>query len=335
MGASIGREEDPLREKSDHVGRPVLLLAALALLIGAGLLAMRSAHVLHGTLDGRRESGQETRVSSFSLREQMGQEQTGTRVRGWQSLVASETVTASGARGGLSAQLFSPIGEASGAPWALVLHGGPGTDHTQVLDVACALSLRGYRVLTPDLYAHGKSEGTITSLGLREAEDVRTWIDWIMLEDMDARIVCFGQDEGGVALLLAAAQGLPEGVVAVAADSAYASVRARAHDLLAQAGFSRLDERLLDAAYALANGASLAQGEVAQRIAGASVPLLLIHGTGDTQVLAWQSEDIAHAAGERAQLLLVEGAEHGMARFLETQTYYDALLGFFEEALRP
>ena len=74
---------------------------------------------------------------------------------------------------------------------------------------------------------------------------------------------------------------------------------------------------------------------MADRIAGADVPLLLIHGTGDTQVLAWQSEDIAQAAGENAQLLLVEGAEHGMARYLEPDAYYDALLGFFEHALSP
>ena len=65
------------------------------------------------------------------------------------------------------------------------------------------------------------------------------------------------------------------------------------------------------------------------------MPLLLIHGTGDTQVLAWQSENIAGAAGENARLLLVEGAEHGMARYLEPDTFDEALLGFFENALCP
>ena len=201
--------------------------------------------------------------------------------------------------------------------------------------MACALSLQGCRVLAPDLYAHGKSDGETASLGLRDAEDVLTWIEWILLEDMDARIVCFGQDEGAVALLLAAAWGLPQSVAAVAADSAYVSVQARAHELLAQADSSWLGRHLLDPAYRLTHGVSIAEGNVADRIAEADVPLLLIHGTGDTQVLAWQSEDIAQAARENAQLLLVEGAEHGMARYLEPDVYYDALLGFFEHALRP
>lgn len=338
MGASTDLEESALGKKTDRVGKPALLMllaAAAVLLAGALMLTARGGRVLHAALDGRQAREQETRVSSFSLREQMGQEQAGTRVRGWLSVVDSETVTAAAARGRLSAELFSPLQEQEGAPWALVLHGGLGSDHSQVLDVACALSLQGYRVLAPDLYAHGKSEGETASLGIRDAEDVLTWIQWILLEDMDARIVCFGQDEGGVALLLAAARGLPSHVAAVAADSAYVSVQTRAHELLAEVDSSWLGGYLLDAAYRLAHGVSITEGNVVDKIAGSDVPLLLIHGTGDAQVLAWQSEDIAGAAGENARLLLVEGAGHGMARYLEPDMYYSALLGFFEDALRP
>ncbi|MGN0773731.1 MAG: alpha/beta hydrolase [Candidatus Ventricola sp.] len=318
--------------RANRVGRPallMLLIAAMAPLAGALTLTVQSERTLRTALDGRRERVQETQVSAFSLREQMGMEQTRARVRGWQSMVESETVTTSTRRGRLSAELFSPLGDDGSAPWALVLHGGLGTDHSQVLDVACALSLQGYRVLAPDLYAHGQSEGETASLGIRETEDVLAWIDWIMLEDLDARIVCFGQDEGGVAALLAAAEGLPPAVAAVAADSAYAIVRARVCELLAETGAGGLSGRRLDLAYRLTNGVSIEEGNVAERIAGADVPLLLIHGTGDADVLAWQSEDIAQAAGENAQLLLVEGAGHGMARCLEPQTYYDALLDFF------
>ena len=338
MGASTDAEESILGKKAERVGSPallVLLAVAIVLLTSALLLAAQGGRALHAALDGRRARERETRVTSFSLREQMVLEQTGARVRGWQSVVASETVTAVAGRGRLSAELFAPLGDGDDAPWALVLHGGLGTDHSQVLDVACALSLQGYRVLAPDLYAHGKSDGETASLGIRDAEDVLSWIEWILLEDMDARIVCFGQDEGAVALLLAAARGLPKSVAAVAADSAYVSVQARAHELLAQTDSSWLGRHLLDPAYRLTHGVSITEGNVADRIDGADVPLLLIHGTGDTQVLAWQSEDIAQAAGENAQLLLVEGAEHGMARYLEPDVYYDALLGFFAHALCP
>ena len=62
------------------------------------------------------------------------------------------------------------------------------------------------------------------------------------------------------------------------------------------------------------------------------VPLLLMHGTGDQDVPAWHSEDIALAAGERAQLYYVEGAGHGMARYVDQTGYYAALIGFFDRA---
>ena len=322
------------RGRAGRMGRPALLILTIALLVCALVLTVQSERALRTALDGRRERMRQTQVFTFSLREQMGMEQAGARVRGWLSMVGSETVTTASERGRLSAQLFSPLGEEEGAPWALVLHGGLGTDHTQVLDVACALSLRGYRVLAPDLYAHGRSAGTATSLGIRETEDVLAWIEWIMLEDKDARIVCFGQDEGGVAALLAAAEGLPPCVAAIAADSAYVSVRERARQLLAETGTGKLSKTLLELSYRLIHGVSLDSGSVVSRIAAAEVPLLLIHGTGDADVLAWQSEALAEAAGKNAELLLVEGASHGMARCLEPKTVEDALLDFFERALQ-
>ena len=72
---------------------------------------------------------------------------------------------------------------------------------------------------------------------------------------------------------------------------------------------------------------------LSERIAAVNVPLLLFHGTGDQIVPAWHSEDIALAAGENARLVFVEGAEHGLSRFVEPKRYYDELLRFFENAL--
>lgn len=326
-----------MTEKPYRIARPSRLAA---LLLGFVLLAALVACAVHGwrtltqALDGRRARAQEEQVSSFSLKEQMVLEQTHARVRGWSSIVQAQEVWLGAGRGRLYAQVFSAVEGDEDAPWALVLHGGLGTDHTQVQDVACVLSLHGYRVLTPDLYAHGRSEGETASLGIPDAQDVRAWIEWIELEDEGARIVLFGQDEGGVAALLAAADGLPASVRAIATDSAYVSVRAHAQTLLDESATDALGRALFGAAYRLMYGVSLEEGEVAAKIAGLSCPLLVLHGTGDTQVLAWQGEDIAAAAGAHAQLLLIEGASHGAGRYLEPDVYYDALLAFYEDALR-
>ena len=324
-----------------------ILLCAVVLCVlalgGAGLL--RGMHLLHTALDGRRTRPQEdTRMTDGLLRAQMVRSQMDTRTQGWLTVIPTEEIAMNTQRGKLYAWLFAPLykdkdeDEDEDAPWALVLHGGLGTDHMDVLDVACALSMEGYRVLAPDLYAHGKSEGSCASLGLSEAEDVRAWIQWMLEREPDAGIVIWAQDEGAAAALAAAGGGLPQAVRAIAADSAYASIQGRAHELLAEvadgpASKNRLDKILMDAAYCLMHGASVRDGELTDMLRKVDMPLLLLHGTGDQDVPAWHSEDLAAAAGEKASLFFAEGALHGMARHAQPQAYYDVLLDFYEAAL--
>ena len=88
---------------------------------------------------------------------------------------------------------------------------------------------------------------------------------------------------------------------------------------------------LLRTAYQAINGVPLESG-LFERLSDVKVPLLVMHGTGDQDVPAWHSEDIALAVGENAELYYVEGAGHGMARYVDPKGYYDALIGFFDRA---
>lgn len=311
-----------------------LAIALLLALGAAGLL--RGRYLLRAALDGRRSRvQQDERTTDYALRAQMFRQQADTKTRGWLSVVSAESVVMQGSRGRLNAQLYAPLREEEHAPWAIVLHGGLGTDRTNVLDVACALSLAGYRVLAPDLYAHGGSEGEISSLGLREAEDVGKWVAWILSEDMDAEIVLWAQEEGAAAALLAAGAGLDDAVKAIAADSAYKSVQQRARQLLEESADTRpvIDGFLLDVLYRIVHGVSSREGEITDRIGRTEIPLLLMHGTGDEDIPAWHSEDLAQAAGESAALFFAEGAACGMARFAQPDAYYETLLSFYRDAL--
>lgn len=308
----------------------VLLMAAL--LLGAG--ALRARALLMDTLGSDvAQDEQEEYVSSFTLRAEMVSSQMDTRIRGWLSIAPGEEVAVQSPHGRLAGWVYPPVQGGEDTPWALVLHGGLGTDHMQVQDVACMLSLAGYRVLTPDLYGHGGSDGDLCALGVAEVQDVRAWVDWILAEDMGARIVLLGFDEGAMAALLAACDGLPEAVKAVAADSVYRSAEERARELLSSlhSRAGETDMLLLSAAYRAAFGVELESGDLAGRIAQVNLPLLFVHGTGDEDVPAWHSEDLAETIG--AELLYIEGASHGMARFVDHEAYEDALLSFFEEAL--
>lgn len=308
----------------------LLLFLAVLVLVPIALYA----DTLYRAAFGRQEekaAPEAAYVTAFDLFAQETEHQTQSRVSGWLSMASSQEVKVSSQRGMLSATQYEPVGADVSAPWAIVFHGGLGTDRTQVIDVACMLSINGYRVLTPDLYAHGASDGDASTLGFGDAQDIYAWVDYAEKTQPGARIVLFGQDEGAAAVLTAACGTLSGSVAAVTADSACDNAVTRMLEL-SGAGENRLSAALLRPVFRrkTGNGAMKISG----RISEAKTPLLLIHGTGDQTVPAWHSEDIALAAGENAQLLFIEGAGHGLSRYVQEKTYYDALLSFFEEALR-
>ena len=310
----------------------VLLLAVLLLGSAAAVYAYQ---LLSAALGGRRITAEEEeRLSYFQLREQMFASQADVRVSGWLSFVHTDAWAAGTGSDFRRGTQYWPVDGNEDAPWAIVLHGGLGTDRQQVIDIACMLSLAGYHVITPDLYAHGQSAGSISSLGLADARNISEWIRRILIWKPDADIVLFGVDEGAAACLLAG-RDLPENVRAVAVDSAYRNARDRAYDLAlrARGKLSGFDRLLLDAAFRAVHGVSLDDGDLIEAVKGYPLPLLVIHGTGDKDVPAWHGEDIALAAGENAQLYFAEGAGHGMARFLEPDAYSEMLLSFFDSAI--
>ena len=310
------------------------ILAMLGLLLFVGVLVLVPVALYGDSLYREsftaRESAEAAYITSFDLLAEETKAQAQVLVNGWRGMTASKEVTAETARGKLSATVYEPVGGDQIAPWAIVLHGGIGTERTQVLDVACRLSLRGYRVLLADLYAHGKSAGETTTLGFGDTRDVRAWVEYIEAEEPHAKIVLFGFDEGAAAVLTAAGEGLKDSVAAVAADSASNDPMAR---MLSVAGVEEdgLQAMLLKRIFARKAGVN--PELLSQRLSGVQTPMLLIHGTGDQEVPAWNSEDIAKAAAN-AQLLYIEGAGHGQARYLDETLYYDTLFSFYENALK-
>lgn len=310
-----------------------LLLMALLTAYGA-VCAWRVRNMMYTALDGRRtRTAQTAHIPEFTLRAQMNSAQAFSQVNGFMAIAEQKAIELSVDGEMRYARVFEPIGDQKENVWALVLHGGVGTDGSSLLDVACRLSLHGYRVVLPDLRGHGESEGTLCTMGIAESEDVLAWINWIDMQDRNARTVVYGMDEGGVAALLAA-QRRPGCILAIAADSVYTDCFARAQQIEQETypDCTKMEKILFHLAYKAMCLQGSKHGDVLRAVAEIDADLLLIHGTGDEDVPAWHSEDAA-AAGRRAQLLLVEGAAHGFARFIDPDAYYEALLSFYTRAL--
>jgi dipeptidyl aminopeptidase/acylaminoacyl peptidase len=208
------------------------------------------------------------------------------------------------------------------------------------VNLGSALADAGYRAVLVDLRGHGESSGRYLTYGAMESGDVSAVLD--ALVSSGAELGCtgvYGFSYGGaVALQLGANDPRIRAVVAVAP---FASLREVVRDYR---------QKYLPAALRIIPDSWL-QGAVdeAGRIAGfdpedvaplhavrrSAAKLLLIHGTGDTQVPLHHSTDLAKAAGSRANMLTLRGASHDLMPIDPTGYIRQQTLAWFDRSCAP
>lgn len=205
----------------------------------------------------------------------------------------------------------------------------------QSLSVAPFLVGSRYNVLAFDFRAHGESGGSVTSLGVQEAKDVRAALDFLARTGVDMdRVALFGWSMGAAAALHAAASA-PE-VRAIVADSSFARLsNVVSVHLASLTGLPRFPFVPLIVHFASGmTGTSPGDNEPAREAERIGRPLLVIQGGRDG--LADPEDDgatLARAAGSWADLWLVEDAGHVDARRTNPSEYEARVLAFLAEHL--
>ena len=212
--------------------------------------------------------------------------------------------TADGLR--LSAWLVARMGE----PAIVLLHGYP-AEKTDMLPLAAVLARR-FTVLLVDLRYFGRSDGSVTTLGFRERNDLRRAIDALARRGFD-RVGVFGFSLGG-AIAITAAVDEPR-IGAVAAYSPFADLRMLAHELYAWMGPLRYPfvglMRLWSRVFLGADVTALPPVAAAARL---SIPVYLIASRDDEQIPFRDAERLreALAANPRAEYEVMDRGRHGV-----------------------
>jgi fermentation-respiration switch protein FrsA (DUF1100 family) len=219
----------------------------------------------------------------------------------------------------------------------LVYVHGLGSNREELLGQAVMLTKRGYGALLFDLRNHGESEGTITTLGYAEVEDVRGAVDYLLARaEVDPeRIGLVGRSLGGAVVLRAAAR--IEQVRLVIAQSAYASVEdnmeggVRAFTGLPPFPFAPLMVWI---------GQHKTGLDIRQMRPIDDVPqispraIMLIHGQRDPAIHFSNSVRLYEAAGEPKELYLIPRAGHGGLWAAEPGEFERRMVDFLERHLR-
>ena len=189
----------------------------------------------------------------------------------------------------------------------------------------------GYSMLLVDERAHGESEGKYIGFGCLDRIDALKWINWVLRkcgEDVD--ILLHGTSMGGATVLMMSSLELPAQVKGIVSDCAFTSPKEvfshvlksmyhlPAFPVMNISNF--LNKRLA--------GYGLDECNAAREVKKAKVPILFIHGSGDTFVPYSMCETMYENCASSKKKLIIEGAAHAECYYKDTDAYENALTEF-------
>ena len=236
----------------------------------------------------------------------------------------------------LDAWLIKPT-QANGS--AVILLHGQGDNRMGTLAYVQLLLEHGYTTLLPDAREHGTSEGTISTYGINESDDIRLWFEWLRKNQTTQCIYGIGNSMGA-GLILESLRSEP-GFCAIVAESPFASFREAAYDRMGQQfgltdSFGRTVMRSaieLGSLYVrLRYSLDLNQASPEDATAHSTVPIFLIHGRADSN-LPYRHSELIRAEMERnhhiPELWEPENVEHCGALDTEPLEYQRRILTWF------
>lgn len=199
---------------------------------------------------------------------------------------------------------------------------------------ALELQKLGYRVVAPDLRAHGNSEGTYCTFGVKEKHDVKKWVDFICLRYPDEEIGIWGQSLGGAISLQAMSiePRIKFGIV----ESTFANFTDVGRDYLQRYFGFRLTLLNDFIEWRVASIGDFEPKQASPEFACKKIlqPILLVHGEKDKNInVKYAHQNFGALSSKEKRLILFPEAthnnvwEHGGYKYLkEVSTFMDRSL---------
>ena len=192
-----------------------------------------------------------------------------------------------------------------------------------------------YSVLLPDARHHGNSGG-LTSYGIKEADDIHQWVDWIETNEHPGCVYGLGESMGAAELLQSLMR--EPRFCAIIAESPFASFRE-----VAYARFGRpfhtgpwlgrtFFRPTVDAGFLYVRihyGLNMEDASPERAVVNSKVPVLLIHGLNDQNIPPYHSDLIEAKNPKSVVVWNVPGAVHTGAYKAAPEEFNRRVLGWF------
>jgi dipeptidyl aminopeptidase/acylaminoacyl peptidase len=232
----------------------------------------------------------------------------------------------------LAAWFFVPTEHNGGA--VLLLH-GVGDTRLGMTGHAEYLLRSGYAVLLPDSRGHGASGGDLVTYGLKEGRDAAEWAQWMEAQPGVDRTYVLGESMGAAVAI--ESLGFQPGFRAIVAECPFARFSEIALYRVSQRAYGALTPiapPIVAAAAWYARrryGVDLMRSVPADALRNTKTPVLLIHGTEDTNIPPGQSRELHSVNPRTTELWEVAGAVHVAAMSADPQAYQRRVRAWFGE----
>lgn len=218
-----------------------------------------------------------------------------------------------------------------GAKKAVVLLHGRGSTRHQMLARAGLLFQHGYAVLLYDARAHGESEGTRSSAGWHEVNDLFAAMD-LLRNRRFPECGCIGVSQGGATIALAAPR--LRGIRWVVLESVYPSMRQALDHRFRRV--CRMPAWLAGCLFIPAAefrlGVKIDDLAPSKSISSFHCPVWIAGGDSDIETPPDETRALFAAANEPKQLWMVPGAAHVDLYGFAKENYAKRLLNFIAQA---
>jgi len=204
---------------------------------------------------------------------------------------------------------------------------------TMLVDFGLAFELYhklGMNLLIPEQRSHGKSQGRFITFGVKESRDMKKWLQYHNEELSCKPVLLSGISMGASTMMYLADEELPANVKGIVADCGFTSPR----EILKHVFRSVIRLPAVPTLFVtgiltrMFAGFGLAEKDTRITLKKNKLPIIMVHGMDDDFVpCAMTQEGFSVCTGPK-QLLLVDGAEHGVS-FLVEQERYTAMISEF------
>ena len=203
--------------------------------------------------------------------------------------------------------------EANSDETVIVVHGF-GSDYREMQQYCKFFLEKNFNVLAVSNRGHGESEGKFVGFGWLDRKDILSWVEFLNKKQPENKIVLFGLSMGGTAVCSVAGEKLPQNVVAIISDCAFANADKQIMHVIRNSIFLKGLKKLLYSFAKRVHGFDIKEIDATKQVKITKIPILYFHGNADDFVPVENLFVLYGATPENLRdKMIVEGAGHALA----------------------